>query len=147
MLSKLVEMIRGARSSIMLVTPAETLEESAPLLEAIAGPRSHEGVKIRIMTDEADLKGLPEGVEARTGNIVAFDLLVDDNTALIGLPDLSAAAGSRAARSRATSCSSSSSCGARVKSEGRCQRTLQPPEMEVEGATRPPKKDGRMTLL
>jgi len=89
-LSKLVEMIRGARSSMMLVTPAETLEGSAALLQEIRDAATR-GVKIRLMTDEKDLKGLPPKIEARTGSIVAFDLLVDDNTALIGLPDLSAA--------------------------------------------------------
>jgi sugar-specific transcriptional regulator TrmB len=89
-LSKLVEMIRGARSSMMLVTPAETLHGSGTLLEEIRKAAAR-GVEIRVMTDEAELKGLPPKVEARTGSIVAFDLLVDDGTALIGLPDLSAA--------------------------------------------------------
>ncbi len=89
-LSKLVEMIRGARSSMMLVTPAETLQGSGTLLEEIRKAASR-GVKIRVMTDEKELGGLPANVEARTGSIVAFDLLVDDGTALIGLPDLSAA--------------------------------------------------------
>ncbi len=89
-LSKLVEMIRGAESSVMLVTPAKTLQSSDTLLDEIRGAASR-GVKIRVMTDERRVIGLPEKVEARTGNIVAFDLLVDDSTALIGLPDLSAA--------------------------------------------------------
>ena len=89
-LSKLVEMIRGAESSMMLVTPAETLRESDTLLEEIRRAASR-GVKVRIMTDEEELKGLPARAESRTGSIVAFDLLVDDKTALIGLPDLSAA--------------------------------------------------------
>jgi sugar-specific transcriptional regulator TrmB len=88
-LSKLVEMIRGAASSMMLVTPAATLEESAQLLEEIRAAVSR-GVKVRVITDEAESRALPEGTEARTGNIVAFDLLVDDRTALIGLPDFSA---------------------------------------------------------
>lgn len=89
-LSKLVEMIRSSRSSMMLVTPAETLEGSDTLLEEIRRAASR-GVDIRVMTDEAELRGLPPKVEARTGSIVAFDLLVDDRAALIGLPDLSAA--------------------------------------------------------
>jgi HTH-type transcriptional regulator, sugar sensing transcriptional regulator len=89
-LSKLVEMIRGAKTSMMLVTPAETLEGSDTLLEELR-KAALRGVGIRLMTDEKDLKGLPAEVEARTGGIVAFDLLVDDSTALIGLPDLSAA--------------------------------------------------------
>ncbi len=89
-LSKLVEMIKGARESMMLVTPAETIEGSEALLEEIRKAVSR-GVKIRLMTDQKDVKGLPPRIEARTGNIVAFDLLVDDSTALIGLPDLSAA--------------------------------------------------------
>ena len=88
-LSKLVEMIRGAVSSMMLVTPAVTLEESTLLLDEIRAAVLR-GVKVRVITDEADSKVLPAGVEARTGNIVAFDLLVDDRTALIGLPDFSA---------------------------------------------------------
>lgn len=88
-LSKLVEIIKGAESTMMLVTPMETLQESPPLLEALRGAVSR-GVKTRVITNEAELNGLPLGVEARTGNIVAFDLLVDDRTALIGLPDLSA---------------------------------------------------------
>lgn len=89
-LSKLVEMIRGSRSTMMLVTPAETLEGSDILLEEVRRAVSR-GVEIRVMTDEAGLRGLPAKVEARTGSIVAFDLLVDDRAALIGLPDLSAA--------------------------------------------------------
>lgn len=89
-LSKLVEMIRGAHASIMLVTPAETLEGSGSVLEEIRKAASR-GVEIRVMTDQANPNGLPAKVEARTGSIVAFDLLVDDSTALIGLPDLSAA--------------------------------------------------------
>ncbi len=89
-LSKLVEMIRGASSSMMLVTPAETLRGSETLLEEIRKAAAR-GVEIRVMTDESKLKGLPPNVEARTGSIVAFDLLVDDSTALIGLPDFSAA--------------------------------------------------------
>jgi sugar-specific transcriptional regulator TrmB len=88
-LSKLVEMIRGAATSMMLVTPSVTLEESTPLLDEIRAAVSR-GVKVRVITDEADSRFLPGGVEARTGNIVAFDLLVDDRTALIGLPDFSA---------------------------------------------------------
>jgi sugar-specific transcriptional regulator TrmB len=89
-LSKLLEMIKGARSSMMIVTPGETLKGSDALLEEIRKAASR-GVHIRLMTDEADIEGLPPKVEARTGSIVAFDLIVDDNTALIGLPDLSAA--------------------------------------------------------
>ena len=50
-LSKLVEMIRGAASSMMLVTPAETLDGSPALLEAVRSAVSR-GVKVRVMTDE-----------------------------------------------------------------------------------------------
>lgn len=89
-LSKLVEMIRGARSSMMLVTPAETLEQSDTLLSEIRKAASR-GVGVRIMTDGKKPEGLPSQVETRSGTIAAFDLLVDDSTALIGLPDLSAA--------------------------------------------------------
>ncbi|HUI01205.1 MAG TPA: helix-turn-helix domain-containing protein [Nitrososphaerales archaeon] len=88
--SKLVEMIHGARTSVMLVTPRETLDGSASLLDEIAQSAGR-GVRVRLITDDADVRGLPAKVERRTGNIFAFDLLVDDGAALIGLPDLSAA--------------------------------------------------------
>jgi HTH-type transcriptional regulator, sugar sensing transcriptional regulator len=89
-LSKLIEMIRGARSSIMLVTPAETLEQSPALLDSVT-KSAERGVRIRLITDNAKVRGLPTSVDGRTGNVFAFDLLVDDGVALIGLPDLSAA--------------------------------------------------------
>jgi len=89
-LSKLVEMIRGAKSSVMLVTPAETLEASDVLLEEIRRAAARR-VSVRLLTDRVDLPDLPGKVETRVGSIVAFDLLVDESTALIGLPDLSAA--------------------------------------------------------
>jgi sugar-specific transcriptional regulator TrmB len=88
-LSKLVEMVRGAASSMMLVTPAEVLDGSGALLEEVRSAVSR-GVAVRVITDSAASGSLPAGAEVREGNIVAFDLLVDDTTALIGLPDLSA---------------------------------------------------------
>lgn len=88
--SKLVEMLKGARHSVMLVTPTETLKDHGVLLEEVRKAVAR-GVEVRAMTDGEKVEGLPAKVEARTGSIVAFDLLVDDNTALIGLPDLSAA--------------------------------------------------------
>ncbi|MDG6915415.1 MAG: TrmB family transcriptional regulator [Nitrososphaerota archaeon] len=89
-LSKLVEMIRGARASMMLVTPTETLERSETLLAEIKGAAAR-GVEVRVMTDGTKPEGLPPEVQVRRGAIAAFDLLVDDSRALIGLPDLSAA--------------------------------------------------------
>jgi len=55
------------------------------LLEA-----TERGLKVRAICDEGAMGLLPPGVEIRTGNQVAFDLLVDDKVALIGLPDHSA---------------------------------------------------------
>lgn len=89
-ISKLVEMIRGAESSVMLVTPAETLEGSVTLLEELA-KASLRKVKIRVITDRSGLKGLAPRAQIRRRNVAAFDLLVDESTALIGLPDLTAA--------------------------------------------------------
>ena len=89
-LSKLVEMIRGARSSITLVTPKETLEHSAILLDAVIRA-AERGVEVRLIADNPNVRRLPTRVERRTGNVFAFDLLVDDSAVLIGLPDLSAA--------------------------------------------------------
>jgi len=84
--SKVTEMIEGAREKIMLVGPYEALSEPA-LVDGLTRAAA-KGVGIRAITDRQ--QALPKGVEGRTGTIVAFDLLVDDKTALIGLPDLSA---------------------------------------------------------
>jgi hypothetical protein len=48
------------------------------------------GVRVRAICDEGAVGLLPPGVGIRMGNQVAFDLLVDDKVALIGLPDHSA---------------------------------------------------------
>ena len=56
------------------------------LQEAVRGE-----VKVRAVVDDGAADGsLPEGIELRTGNLVAIDLLVDDKAALISLPDYSA---------------------------------------------------------
>jgi HTH-type transcriptional regulator, sugar sensing transcriptional regulator len=84
--SKVTEMVEGAREKIMLVAPSETFSE--PELLDVIHRAAARGVRVRVITDRWE--ALPLGVEGRTGTIVAFDLLVDDETALIGLPDLSA---------------------------------------------------------
>lgn len=84
--SKVTEMIEGAHEKIMLVAPSETLSDQE-LLDWIHRAVA-KGLRVRVITDRWE--ALPLGVEGRTGNVVAFDLLVDDKTALIGLPDLSA---------------------------------------------------------
>jgi sugar-specific transcriptional regulator TrmB len=85
---KIYEMLRGARQSVVVVSPALGLED-AKIMELL-----HEaverGVKVRSICDEEAMGLLPPGVEIRTGNQIAFDLLVDDKVALIGLPDHSA---------------------------------------------------------
>ncbi|MDG6974210.1 MAG: TrmB family transcriptional regulator, partial [Nitrososphaerota archaeon] len=87
-LGKIYEMLRGARESVMVVTPAMGLED-AKVMELLDGAVNR-GVKVRAVCDDQAQALLPPGVEARTGNQVAFDLLVDDKVALIGLPDHSA---------------------------------------------------------
>jgi sugar-specific transcriptional regulator TrmB len=89
-LSKIVEMIRGARESILFVAPLETLKESDILRDEVREAASR-GVKVRVMTEEGGLEELKSKIEIRRGNILALDLLVDEDVALIGLPDLSAA--------------------------------------------------------
>lgn len=87
-LAKIYEMLRGARKSVIVVAPAMGLE-NAKVMELLSRA-TERGVEVRAICDEEAVGLLPPGVEIRTGNQVAFDLLVDDKVALIGLPDHSA---------------------------------------------------------
>ena len=87
-LNKVYEMLRGARASVILVAPSMGLED-AKLMELLS-ESVRRRVEVRAICDDEGVGLLPPGVETRTGNHVAFDLLVDDNVALIGLPDHSA---------------------------------------------------------
>jgi hypothetical protein len=87
-LAKIYEMLRGAKQNIVVVAPAMGLED-AKILELLA-QAVEKGVRVRGICDAGAQGLLPPGVEVRTGNQVAFDLLVDDSIALIGLPDHSA---------------------------------------------------------
>ena len=87
-LDKVCELLRGARQNVVVVTPSMGLE-NAKLMEQLAEAVA-KGVKVRAICDDEAQGLLPPGVEIRTGNQVAFDLLVDDKVALIGLPDHSA---------------------------------------------------------
>ncbi len=86
-LSKMYEMMEGARQSMILVTPTLGLEEKVQRLlkEAVA-----RGVRVRAIVDEEGARLLPKGVETRSGSLIAIDLLADDKTAMISLPDYSA---------------------------------------------------------
>jgi sugar-specific transcriptional regulator TrmB len=86
--AKIYEMIKEAEENIIVVTPTMSLED-AKIMELLSFAVD-EGVKVRAICDEGGLALLPPGVEIRTGNQVAFDLLVDDKVALISLPDHSA---------------------------------------------------------
>lgn len=87
-LGKIYEMLRGARQSVVVVAPTMSLED-AKLMEMLGGAVER-GVKVRAICDDQAQGLLPPGVEIRTGNQVAFDMLVDGKAALIGLPDHSA---------------------------------------------------------
>jgi HTH-type transcriptional regulator, sugar sensing transcriptional regulator len=87
-LTKFYEMLRGAKSDVVLVAPTMGLQDArllGLLQEAI-----ERGVKVRAIGDEEAAGVLPPGAEIRTGNLVAIDLLVDDKMAMIALPDYSA---------------------------------------------------------
>ena len=88
MLAKVYELLRNARESVVVVTPTMGLED-AKIMELLAEAVG-KGVRVRAICDGEAQGFLPPGVEIRTGNQVAFDLLVDDKVALIGLPDHSA---------------------------------------------------------
>jgi sugar-specific transcriptional regulator TrmB len=87
-LAKIYELVRGAKESIMIVAPALGIQD-ARLMELLS-KAAERGVSVRAVCDDEAQGFLPPGVEIRTGNQVAFDLLVDDKVALIGLPDHSA---------------------------------------------------------
>lgn len=87
-LNKVYEMLRGARRSVIVVAPSMGLED-AKTMELLAEAIGR-GAEVRAVCDDEAVGLLPPGVEVRTGNQVAFDLLVDDEVALIGLPDHSA---------------------------------------------------------
>ena len=87
-LGKVYELLRGAKESVMVVAPTMGLGDSR-LVELLADVVGR-GVAVRAICDEEALGLLPPGIDVRTGNQVAFDLLVDDKVALIGLPDHSA---------------------------------------------------------
>jgi sugar-specific transcriptional regulator TrmB len=87
-LAKVYELLRGAKESIMVVAPAMGIQD-AKLMELL-GKAVERQVRVRAICDDDAQGFLPPGVEIRTGNQVAFDLLVDDKVALIGLPDHSA---------------------------------------------------------
>ncbi|MDG6900414.1 MAG: TrmB family transcriptional regulator [Nitrososphaerota archaeon] len=87
-LSKIYELLRTAKDSLVIVAPTLGLQD-AKVMELLA-EAADRGVQARVICDE-DARGLlPPGVEIRTGNQIAFDMLVDDKLALIGLPDHSA---------------------------------------------------------
>jgi sugar-specific transcriptional regulator TrmB len=87
-LAKIYELLRGAKESIVIVAPAIGIQD-AKIMELLADALERR-VKIRAICDD-DAQGLlPPGVEIRTGNQIALDILVDDKVALIGLPDHSA---------------------------------------------------------
>jgi sugar-specific transcriptional regulator TrmB len=87
-LAKVHEMLRGAKESIVVVAPALGLGDAKSV--ELLGEAVDRGLSVRAICDEEAAELLPQGVEIRTGSQVAFDLLVDDKTALIGLPDHSA---------------------------------------------------------
>jgi HTH-type transcriptional regulator, sugar sensing transcriptional regulator len=87
-LAKVYELIRGAKHSLVFVAPSMGLEDGK-LLELL-GKATERGIRLRAIGDEEAVGLMPPGAEIRTGNLVAVDLLVDDKTALIALPDYSA---------------------------------------------------------
>lgn len=87
-LSKIGELLSGAKSRVIMVAPSMSLGDGK-VLELLDRVRRR-GVEVRFIGDDEAEGLLPSGVELRTGNLVAVDLLVDDEFALISLPDFSA---------------------------------------------------------
>ena len=87
-LSKIYELLHGARKSVVLVSPTMGLEDGR-MLELLE-EAVKKGVEVRAVGDDGATGLLPPGVEIRTANLVAVDMLIDDVVALIALPDYSA---------------------------------------------------------
>jgi HTH-type transcriptional regulator, sugar sensing transcriptional regulator len=87
-LSKIYELLEGAKKSVVLVSPTMGLEDGR-MLELLAEAVKR-GAKVRAVGDDGATGLLPPGVEIRTANLVAVDMLIDDEMALIALPDYSA---------------------------------------------------------
>jgi sugar-specific transcriptional regulator TrmB len=87
-LAQVYDLIRGAKQSLVIVAPPIGLED-ARIMELLS-EAVERGVDVRAICDEEAQGYLPPGVRIRYGRQVAFDLLVDDKVALIGLPDHSA---------------------------------------------------------
>jgi HTH-type transcriptional regulator, sugar sensing transcriptional regulator len=87
-LDKVHELLLGARDSVIVVSPSMGLEE--PKIMELLRVAVEKGLEVRAVCDDEAVGLLPPGVDIRTGNQVAFDLLVDDKVVLIGLPDHSA---------------------------------------------------------
>lgn len=87
-LSKVQELLSEARHHVIMVAPTMSLSDGG-VLGSLDGARRR-GVQVRFIGDDGATGLLPTGVELRTGNLVAVDLMVDDKFALISLPDFSA---------------------------------------------------------
>jgi len=87
-LAKVYELIRSSKENLMIVAPTMSLED-ARIMELLGGAVER-GVRVRAICDGGAQGLIPPGASIRTGNQIAFDLLVDDKVALIGLPDHSA---------------------------------------------------------
>ena len=86
--AKVYELLRGARETVVIVSPTMGLQDAKTM--ELLSEAVDRGVRVRAICDEGAVGLLPPGVGIRTGNQVAFDLLVDDKVVLIGLPDHSA---------------------------------------------------------
>lgn len=99
--TKILDLLGSARSAVTMVIPSSNLQRAEPsqssnpiqdkLVETVAKLASEGRAKIRVITDRSpsSLNGL-QGVEVRLrDSILAVDLLVDQQRAMIGLPDLS----------------------------------------------------------
>lgn len=86
-ISKMLELIEGARESIIMASPSTGLIK--PIVEELSNSLAR-GIKVKVITDEEGLKALSKGFDLRLGSQLAIDLLIDSNIAMISLPDFSA---------------------------------------------------------
>lgn len=87
-ISKIYELLSEAREKVIVVGPAVSFKDSK-LIEKLS-EISRRGIKVRIISDVETVKSLPSEIEARTDKLAAFNMLVDEQLAMIALPDLTA---------------------------------------------------------
>lgn len=96
---KIVELLDSAKQEALIVIPGYVFEDKTPvqskyreLIKSIGKLSSRDEVNLKLITDDnfSGLNGIRKKEIRIRDSVLAIDLLIDQQKALIGLPDLSA---------------------------------------------------------